>query len=112
MHRAGIFHLLSVFCPGQLSPRLPVCLLTIPPDRAKGGRAKLPSSRCHQFPLRRDRRRQQPYFFATASSLAILMEPPSALASPVTFTVPPAFAASPATVWFSIWKTLPPLTRT
>jgi hypothetical protein len=52
------------------------------------------------------------YFLATASSLEILMEVPSVFASPVTFTVLPAFAASPATVWFSIWKTLPPLTRT
>lgn len=32
------------------------------------------------------------YFFAAASTLAILMELPSALASPVTLTVPPAFA--------------------
>lgn len=50
-----------------------------------------------------DLKQRGSYFFAAGSSLEILMEVPSAFASPVTFTVPPAFAASPARAWFSIW---------
>jgi hypothetical protein len=43
---------------------------------------------CESLPLPETARL---YFFAARSTLAILLEVPSVFASPVTFTVPPAF---------------------